>query len=329
MLPVNTPLISTIFIKLVPCIALLGFVSACNFGQPAPTVDENSIKLGTSVVARVNGTPVYFSDVELEAVEQGLLHPGYPIDHTKPEFAKVLEDLIDQRLLALEAERRGLHRLESSQRRINAARERILGNILVEFMVDQAINEENINQLYNEQRRVIQVGEEILLRHILVATESEANRIYQELVGGGDFASLAFEHSLDQASRAEGGDVGYVTRDVLDPVVAGNAFALKKGQISTPFKSDEGWHILRLEDRREEAVPSLDQMRPQIIRYLTFDEIKEVLRDLRDKADIVSYPTDAAEILAPAEARVRMDGEKIISGPKPTESETNNDASTP
>lgn len=300
------------FWRFAAVIAAGAALAGCDVLAPQDPSGDATLRVGAQVAARVNGTPIYVSDVELEAAQQGLIEPGDPLDTTSPEFDNTLDELIDQRLLSLEAERRSLHKLEMSRRRINAARERILGNILVEHMVDQAITDEKIEQLYREQARIVRLGEEVRARHILFATEEQADAVYREARAGADFAALAFTHSKDEMSRYEGGDLGYVTRDVLEPSLAEVAFELKQGDISEPFQSDLGWHIVKVEDRRKEKPPSLEEMRPQIVRYLTFDEIKDVLKELRAKADIQRVDTNAAETLAPADARVRMDGDEVL-----------------
>ena len=215
------------------------------------------------VVARVDGTVIRRSDVEREARSQSgddemVLQPG------GAEFERVLDELVDQRLLALEARRRGLHQSEEARRRMALAEERILGNVLVETALADAVTEETIQRIYREQIRLIPLGEEVRARHILVDTRAEADAIAQLLAEGRDFAELAVAMSQDQATRLEGGDLGYFTREGILPAFGSVAFSTPEGEVSEPFRSEFGWHLLKVVDRRRQPPPSIEALRPNL-----------------------------------------------------------------
>lgn len=237
------------------------------------------------VVARVDGTVIRRSDVEREARSQSgddemVLQPG------DAEFDRVLDELIDQRLLALEARRRGLHQSEEARRRMALAEERILGNVLVETALADAVTEETIQRIYREQIRLIPLGEEVRARHILVDTRAEADAIAQLLAEGRDFAELAVAMSQDQATRLEGGDLGYFTREGILPAFGSVAFSTPEGDVSEPFRSEFGWHLLKVVDRRRQPPPSIEALRPNIVRFYTFDQLEALIDGLRDNAQI-------------------------------------------
>lgn len=237
------------------------------------------------VVARVDGTVIRRSDVEREARSQSgddevVLQPG------EAEFERVLDELVDQRLLALEARRRGLHQSEEARRRMALAEERILGNVLVETALADAVTEETIQRIYREQIRLIPLGEEVRARHILVDTRAEADAIAQLLAEGRDFAELAVAMSQDQATRLEGGDLGYFTREGILPAFGSVAFSTPEGEVSEPFRSEFGWHLLKVVDRRRQPPPSIEALRPNIVRFYTFDQLEALIDGLRTDAQI-------------------------------------------
>ncbi len=259
------------------------------------------------VVARVDGTVIRRSDVEREALAQD------GEDHNAPApgdeaFQRVLEELIDQRLLALEARRRGLHRSEEARRRLALAEERILGNVLVETALADAVTEDTIERIYQEQIRLIQLGEEVRARHILVDTREEADAIAALLAGGRDFAELAVAMSQDPATRLEGGDLGYFTRQGILPSFGAVAFATPEGGVSAPFQTESGWHILQVVDRRRQPPPSLEQMRPNIIQFYTYDQLEALVDGLRQDAEIERLPVNPTEPDAP-EAELELQPE--------------------
>jgi peptidyl-prolyl cis-trans isomerase C len=202
------------------------------------------------------------------------------------EFERVLDELVDQRLLALEARRRGLHQSEEARRRMALAEERILGNVLVETALADAVTEETIQRIYREQIRLIPLGEEVRARHILVDTRAEADAIAQLLAEGRDFAELAVAMSQDQATRLEGGDLGYFTREGILPAFGSVAFSTPEGEVSEPFRSEFGWHLLKVVDRRRQPPPSIEALRPNIVRFYTFDQLEALIDGLRTDAQI-------------------------------------------
>lgn len=239
------------------------------------------------VVARVDGTVIRRSDVEREALAQANEADQGPIEPGSERFSRIREELIDQRLLALEARRRGLHQSEEAQRRLALAQERILGNVLVETALADAVTDETIQRIYEQQIRLIPLGQEVRARHILVDSREEAEAIAGLLAQGRDFAELAVAMSQDHATRLEGGDLGYFTRDGVLPAFGAVAFNTPVGQVSEPFRSEFGWHILTVVDTRRQPPPSLESLRPNIVRFYTFDQLEALIDGLRQDAEIV------------------------------------------
>jgi len=241
---------------------------------------------GDKAVARVQGQTIWASDVKREAVAQGLIGEGEPLDTTSDLFHRVMEEVIDQKLLAREAQRRGLDKSLLAQRRLAAARERILGDMLVESAVDNAIDENDVRALYDEQLRLARTSEEIHARLILVKTKPEADAVSTLLANGASFEALAMERSVDPETRFKGGDLGYFTLDVMPQAYSAALANAAKGTFVGPFQTDGGWAVLKVEDRRPEAAPTLEEARPQILRFLTYDEVRQLLEKLRGQAKV-------------------------------------------
>lgn len=263
-------------------IATLLLLAACGRGTGADRPPEP----GDRAVATVQDQTIWASDVKREAVAQGLVGEGEPLDVTSDLFRRVLDEVIDQKLLAKEAERRGLDNSALAQRRLAATRERILGDMLVETVVNGTISDRAVETIYQEQVRQARTSEEIRTRLILSRTRAEADAVVGILAQGAVFEAVAMERSVDEATRFSGGDLGYSTLDVMPEAYATALTGKPAGSTVGPFQTEGGWAVLRVEDRRRETPPTLEQARPQIVRYLTYEGVRQLLEELRGKAEV-------------------------------------------
>jgi len=244
-------------------------------------VSDKPPEAGDVAVATVGERTVWASDVKREAVAQGLIGGGEPLDVSSELFRQVLDGVIDQKLLAAEAVRRKLDADPAAQRRLAAARERILGDILVENSVEKAVNDNAIRALYQELQKSNRPTEEFRARQIVTATQGDAEAIRKLLTTGATFESLAMARSTDAATRFSGGDLGYFTTDVMPEGYETALKSAKAGEVVGPFQTDAGWVVLRVEDRRPEESITLEAARPQIVRFLTYAEVRDLLENLR------------------------------------------------
>ena len=263
-------------------LAVVLAVSACDRGGGSDRPPEP----GDRSVAEVENETIWASDVKREAVAQGLVGEGEPLDVTSDLFRRVLDEVIDQKLLAREAERRGLDNSALAQRRLAATRERILGDMLVETVVNGEIDDKAVETIYREQVRLAETSEEIRSRLILSRTREEADAVIGLLAQGAAFEAVAQQRSIDEATRFSGGDLGYATLDVLPQAYADALRDRPVGSTVGPFQTEGGWAVLRVEDRRRETPPTLEQARPQIVRYLTYEGVRRLLEQLRGKAEV-------------------------------------------
>jgi peptidyl-prolyl cis-trans isomerase C len=148
--------------------------------------------------------------------------------------------------------------------------------------------------MYDQQVRLLQLGVQVRARHILVATEQEAAELVEELGDGSNFAAVAFLRSRDPTTRLESGDLGFVNPEEFEPAFADALSGTPLGQMSAPFATEAGWHIVKVEERRTQPPPTLEELRPEIIRFMTFQEIDGIIQRLRSRSMINRLVGEAA-----------------------------------
>jgi len=282
-------------------LALALGLAACGKGQGADTPPER----GDVAVAKVDGRTVWASDVKREAIAQGLIGEGEPLDRSSDLFRQMMEEVVDQKLLAAEAVRRKLDKDPAAQRRLAAAHDRVLGDLVVEATVADAVTEKNIRDLYDEQQKLAKRSQEIRARQIVVATAAEAEQVKKLLAAGASFEALAMERSRDAATRFNGGDLGYFTADVMPEAYDAALKGAKVGQVVGPVPVQGGFAVVRVDDVREEQPTPIEAARPQIVRFLTYDRIRDLLEKLRAKAKVetlVKPEPGAPKPVPPADA---------------------------
>jgi peptidyl-prolyl cis-trans isomerase C len=248
------------------------------------------------VVARVDGTPIHLSELE-EAVrglpEQFRAMPPqvlYPV---------MLDQLITQRVLANAARKLNLQDTPEVRARIRRAEEEALQQALLAREIGPLLTEQALRARY-EQDIVSKPQEaEVRARHILVQTETEARQAITALQGRADFATLARERSRGPGA-AEGGDLGFFKREEMPEAFAAAAFALEPGQFTTtPVRTQFGWHVIKLEERREEPRPSFEQAEEGLRRAIIEEAATRVVERLRAEASVERFALDGAPIAAP------------------------------
>jgi peptidyl-prolyl cis-trans isomerase C len=148
-----------------------------------------------------------------------------------------------------------------------------------------ATTDEAMKKVYEEASKQITGEQEVHARHILVETEDEAKAIKAELDKGADFAELAKKKSKDPGA-SDGGDLGFFTKDQMVPEFSAAAFALEPGKISDPVKSQFGWHIIKVEEKRNRKAPDFEQVKSQIETYVTRKAQADYVGKLREAAKI-------------------------------------------
>jgi peptidyl-prolyl cis-trans isomerase C len=255
------------------------------------------------VVARVNGAEIRQSDVAIAEEEVGSQLQGSP-DQKREQLIGYLTDII---LVAQAAEKQKVADTPEFKRREAFMRNRLLMGAMMQAHVKAAATDEEMHKVYEEAVKPMGAEEEVRARHILVETEDEAKAIVQDVKGGADFAEVAKEKSKDPGSAKDGGDLGYFVKGNMVPEFADVAFKMYPGQVSNPVKTQFGWHVIKLEDRRSRQVPDFEQVKNQIEAFVGRRAQTEFVAQLRDGAKIErldkpTTPPPPVSVLPPAEA---------------------------
>lgn len=274
-------------------------------GEEAPGVREPVSLDRSAEAASVNGQIIYVADVELEARMKGLIGEGETLEPTSVEFDEILDQLIEVKLLSMEAVARGLDEDPEARHRLETARDNILGNILLETVASERIDEAAIRRMYETQVSLLeqQMENEARLRHILTPTKEAIDAVAAELKAGADFAVTAARRSIDEATKMDGGDLGYMTAEDATPDFARVIRDVPEGGVSRPFQDSQGWHIVKVEEVRKRRPPSIEELRERIERYLKTQQLEAILGELRAEAAIVkrnsprgARPAEAAPV---------------------------------
>lgn len=246
------------------------------------------------VVAVVNGTELRRSDV----VESARDLPQAYQDQLDQIFPALVDWLIDQTLLLEEGRRRNLQDDAQVKEQVALYEERVVREALVDRHLADRMTEEAVRARYDRFVAEFQPETEIHARHILVESQAEAEAIIAELDAGGDFAAIAKEKSTDTGSGANGGDLGFFTPEQMVPEFSAAAVALEPGSYSkTPVQSRFGWHVIKVEEKRETAPPSFEEARLEIENRLQQELVSEFVADLRADATI-EKPAEAEAVPA-------------------------------
>ena len=251
------------------------------------------------VIARANGVDIRQSDLAFADEEIGGNVPAQMTPEQKREY--LITYLADVIVLAQAAEQQRLGDKPEVQHQVAFERNKVLMEALLRNAGKAALTDDAMHKVYDEAVKKMTSEEEVHARHILVASEDEAKAIEAQLKGGADFAAIAKEKSKDPGA-ANGGDLGYFTKDQMVPEFAEAAFKLDKGQISDPVHTQFGWHIIKVEDKRIKPTPTFDQVKGQIENFVTHRAQAELVDNLRKSAKIerLDQPAVPNPMLNPA-----------------------------
>lgn len=154
---------------------------------------------------------------------------------------------------------------------------------------DVTVSEDALMSFFEEHKSDYDQPEMVKASHILVETEEKAKEIKKKLAEGADFAELARSESTDPMSAAEGGDLGFFARGRMVPEFEKAAFAMSPGQTSAPVKSEYGYHIIRVTDRKDAHEATFDDVKDDIERTIKGNQAKSaqaLASELRLEADV-------------------------------------------
>jgi peptidyl-prolyl cis-trans isomerase C len=261
------------------------------------------------VLAKVNGVEIRQSDLTAAEEEAGQIPPMPP--ESKREY--LIAFLTDMIVVSKEAENRKIADSPEFKRKAAFARNKALMTALFEQVGKEALTDAEMHKVYDEAVKQMPPEEEVRARHILFRAaagddkaskeaEDKLKAVIERLKKGEDFVKVATELTEDPSGKANGGDLGYFTKEQMVPEFAEVAFKLDKGQLSAPVKTQFGWHVIKVEDKRSKPAPSFEDVKPQIETYVQRKAQAELVTKLRDSAKIErpDSPADAAKPAEPA-----------------------------
>ncbi len=285
----------------VAAIALLAAAAAASpaLAQTAPAAPATAGAMpdpATTTVARVGDDKITLAD--LIAMREDL-PPQYRQMPLQMIYGALLERAIDGRLIANAARKANLVEREDVKQRIRRAEDQVLSQVYLSESIAAEVTEEALKQRYEKTAADATGREEAHARHILVDTEEAAKAVIADLDKGADFAALAKERSTDPGA-SEGGDLGWFTAEQMVPEFSEAAFALQPGSYTKePVKSQFGWHVILLEDKRTAAAPTFEEMKDQLASDMTRELITAKLQELRNGVEVERFGPDGTPMPAP------------------------------
>jgi peptidyl-prolyl cis-trans isomerase C len=275
----NSPEFRLMLLMKSPLVKATGLACAMAF---APFAVIAAASAEPKVLATVNGKQITDEDVNIAADDlRGSIPPQV---EGKARDAYLLDFLIDGELVAQKALAEKADQTPEFAKKLAYQREKLLMGTVLEEVAKTAATDAAVKAAYDEAAKAQKPQQEVHARHILVGTEEEAKAALKRLMGGEEFAAIAKSVSKDPG--AEGGDLGWFTKDRMVPEFADAAFKLEVGQVSDPIKSSFGWHIIEILDKREKAFPPFDQVKDQVSRYVIQKAQTALVADLRKSAKI-------------------------------------------
>lgn len=277
---------------------MLALVLAVSFTLGAPHL-ALAQKKEDPVLARVNGAEIRQS--EIDAVEADV---GQSLQETDPAERKnrLLDYLITVTAVSQAAAKKKLDATPEFAARAEFARKKILMEAMLIEAINNPVLEAEMKKIYDERIGTMKPEDEIKVRHILVKTVEEANDAIKKLKAGADFDKLAREISIEPAAKTTGGDLDYRVHGDLVKDFSDVAFKLEKGQISGVVKTEFGFHVIKVEDKRKRAVPTYDQVKPRLMEFVARNAQAELIKKLREEAKIENLVQKEAPPAPPAKA---------------------------
>lgn len=259
-------------------IAATALVALSGISLPALAQDAKD-----PVIAKIDGTVVTKADLDLAI---GNLDPQLAQLPEEQKKLAALSTIIDAKVIAEKARAEKLDQSDDFKARLEFILDRELHNTYFKKHVVDAVTDADVQARYDKEIKALPPVEEIRARHILVKTEDEAKTVIKELGEGKDFAELAKAKSTDP-NKSDGGDLGFFKKGMMVPEFETAAFAMNKGDVSkVPVKTQFGFHVIKLEDKRVAPPPAFDQVKDQVRQVVFRDKYMEMLKASKDAAKI-------------------------------------------
>lgn len=244
------------------------------------------------VVAKVEGMEIHKSELEdfKKIFPPQLIEAATKKDPQK-FYVTLVRQLVDLKLVIQEAKKAGLENSDEVKKALEAMKDQLLFKAFISEKLKAVVTEDAVRKAYDEERKNMpKDAMETRARHILVKDEATAKKIIKELDGGADFMKLARQYSIDKASAQEGGDLGFFMKEDFVPEFTAVAFKLEPGKVAQePVKSQFGFHVIKVDERRRAKPKALEQEKERIQGVLIEKATTSLMKTLRDKATIAIF----------------------------------------
>jgi peptidyl-prolyl cis-trans isomerase C len=215
-------------------------------------------------------------------------------------FEPIVDRLVSQKLIAAQGRKDNLQNDPEVKARMQQYEERVMQETVLNRMLEARMTDAALRERFAAYQKENPGREEIRARHILVANEQAAQGIIAELGKGGDFGKIAGDRSIDPAGKQSGGDLGFFGKDDMVPEFWTAAAGLKAGETTkAPVRSQFGWHVIRVEERRM-ATESFEDVREKLAGDMSQELMNGYVEDLIKKAKVERFALDGKPLPAPA-----------------------------
>jgi peptidyl-prolyl cis-trans isomerase C len=262
----------------IPIILWTAFTTTSVFAATPEAIAEDVI------VAKVNDENIYKSGIDV--IVNDFKRTGTVIDEKTRKT--LIERLVEQKLVAQFAKKQGYDKRDDVKKQIQVMTEMVLRDKYFSDLVTKHVTKDAVKAEFDKKMAQFKEKFEYKAAHILVDSQTKAQEIKTKLNNGKKFIDLAQQYSSDSNAES-GGDLGYFSVDMMVKPFSDAVEKLSIGQISEPVKTDFGWHIITLTDKRALPKPTLEQSTPQIEAQLARDLMVKHIAELKKQSDIQIY----------------------------------------
>ncbi|GAB4425147.1 MAG: peptidyl-prolyl cis-trans isomerase [Thermodesulfovibrionales bacterium] len=227
-------------------------------------------------VAKVGSTTITQEDVSKEM--KSLPDQIQKIFEGPEGAERFVNELVKKEILYQEAKKKGLDKSPEYQKKVEDFKKLTLISQLLEKEIEEKVkvSDKDVKDYYESHKKDFTANNQVRASHILVKTEDEARGIVEQVKKGGDFAKIAKAKSMDTGSAKNGGDLGFFSRGQMVPEFENVAFNLKVGEVSGPVRSQYGYHIIKVTERKEGKVVEFEKIKDLLSQRLTAEKQKEI-----------------------------------------------------
>ncbi|HTJ58308.1 MAG TPA: peptidylprolyl isomerase [Devosiaceae bacterium] len=257
----------------------------------------------TDVLAKVGNETITGADLNYAAEDLGQQLQSVPPQDREAFLVSVL---IDMKIMGQAARTAKLDQTDDYKARLAYLEDRALRRAYFEQNIVPAVTPDAVKAAYDAYVKAFKPQDEVHARHILVATQAEAQDIEKQLAGGAKFEDLAKAKSTDTGSAANGGDLGFFQKGQMVKPFEDAAFSLNVGQVSQPIQTQYGWHIIRVDEKRKTQPIPMAQLAQQLQQQVLFKKFDDAVANLKKTTPVsVPDPTLAAAVKAQSEANAQ------------------------